>query len=199
MDRAVTAIIEEAAEFGIGRTPYEAGTPSKWFVTCKCGTTEYFGCPAETQPHATVAKIRKRGWRISERQSPVCKLCAIKERPVKQDHITWNTNPKIARKVYALLDDHFNEETKLYRSGWNDDKIAAEIQTSVEVVTRIREEAYGKLAEDPALQALRDDIELVRMETIELQTQFNTNVATMLDKLSDLEKRLVETTAKKAV
>lgn len=118
---------------------------------------------------------------------------------MKQDHITWNTNPKIARKVYALLDDHFNEETKLYRSGWSDAKIAAEIQTSVEVVSRIREEAYGKLAQDPALQALRDDIELARMETIELQTQFNTNVATMLDKLAGLEKRLVETTVNKAV
>ena len=39
------------------------------------------------------------------------------------------------------LDDHFDEGTKRFKSGWDDAKIAAELDASPEIVPRIRREA----------------------------------------------------------
>lgn len=76
-------------------------------------------------------------------------------------------DPKIARLIYASLDEHFDEVRRLYRSGWSDERIAKEIETSPVIVSRIRAAAYGELAEDPKITALRDDLELIRMEVEE--------------------------------
>ena len=73
-------------------------------------------------------------------------------------------DPKIAKRIYRKLDEVFDEDKRRFATGWTDEKIAKEIGTSPELVTRIRREAYGELAEDPAIVTLRDDIIMATME-----------------------------------
>lgn len=195
MNMSASNIIAEAAELGLEvRRP--EGLPAHYVTVCrKCQEETGHSYPLTFQPHVMATKLRNRGWSISRKEKPMCPKCMARERSERvgmkvADHITWSTNPKIARKVYGLLDDHFNEETKLYRSGWNDAKIAKEIDISVEVVLRIREEAYGRLAEDPAMQSLRDDFEMLKMELADYQLKVSKDIAVMFEKIADAEKRI---------
>jgi hypothetical protein len=74
-----------------------------------------------------------------------------------------NPAPKIVRAVYSTLEDHFDDGARRYHTGWDDAKVAAHVGTSPQIVKALREEAFGKLAEDPRLGPLREDIELQRM------------------------------------
>jgi len=73
-------------------------------------------------------------------------------------------DPKIARRIYAMLDERFIDDKRIYQPGWSDEKVATTLGVSVEIVMNIRRTAYGELAEDPKVTQLRDDIELLRME-----------------------------------
>lgn len=92
-------------------------------------------------------------------------------------------SPKIARLVFAALEDHLDMERMLYRDGYSDERVAKETGAAVEYVTRIRADAFGELAEDPVISALRDDVELLRLE---IGDQWKR----LLDKISELAKRL---------
>lgn len=92
-------------------------------------------------------------------------------------------SPKIARSVFAALEDHLDTEKMLYRDGYSDERIAKETGAAVEYVTRIRADAFGELAEDPVISALRDDVELLRLE---IGDQWKR----LLDKINELAKRL---------
>jgi broad-specificity NMP kinase len=70
---------------------------------------------------------------------------------------------KIARRVMALLDEHFDETLRLYRGGWSDQKIADSATVSAEAVKTIRREAYGELSEDQEVTDLREEIELLKI------------------------------------
>lgn len=103
-------------------------------------------------------------------------------------------NLKLARKVYAALDEHFDEDKKMYRDGWNDLTISKSLGVSQDVVTRIRREAYGELAMDPKLAKLSDDIELLRMEYDDAQQK----MVAVSTRLVALEAQLRGYTARKA-
>lgn len=89
-------------------------------------------------------------------------------------------NPKIVVKVITMLNEHFDLEKRLYHSGWSDERIAREAGTSLIFVVGYREDAYAKLAEDPEMTKLRDDIRALE----ELQAQHVTEFGR---KLSDLK------------
>jgi hypothetical protein len=109
-------------------------------------------------------------------------------------------DPKIARRIYAALDEHFDEDRKLYRTGWADAKVAETLDVSIDLVTRIRREAYGELAEPPEIQGFRDDLELLRMQVVDDSMQAATRTADMLAKISELEGRIAANPAlRKAV
>jgi len=96
---------------------------------------------------------------------------------------TLGPDPKLARKIYAALDDHFDDVKKRFAPGWDDQRIAKELDVSPELVIRIRREAYGELAEDPAISVLRDDVELLKMELADASDKLGKEYAGKLDDL----------------
>jgi hypothetical protein len=75
--------------------------------------------------------------------------------------------PKITHAVFQCLDGIFDPEKRLYKSGYTDQRVARECGTSEEVVTYLRTETFGALAEDPRISAIRDDLELLGLEAAE--------------------------------
>jgi hypothetical protein len=78
-------------------------------------------------------------------------------------------NPKIARPVITLLNEHFDTDTRLYHPGWSDERIAKEANAAIAFVIYNREEGgYGKLAEEPETTKMRNEI--IALETKVTQT-----------------------------
>ncbi len=200
MNKSVENIIKEAAELGIEFLTSAGKLTNRghWMTTCrKCSASAQHGYQMDIQPQVMATKMRNKGWQISKREQPLCPLCVNEIRNEaramnnKQQHqSTIGPNAKITRKIFNFLDDHFNEATRTYRLGWNDSKIAKEIDTSPELVIRIREEAYGALAEDPAIQGFRDELELLKMEVSDMVTRQSQEVATLMEKICEVEKRI---------
>ncbi len=71
---------------------------------------------------------------------------------------------KIARRVIGMLEEHFDDQLRVFRVGHSDQSIADSLGVSVEAVVKIRREAFGELAEDPKVKQMREDIELLAME-----------------------------------
>jgi len=199
MSRSLVAIEELANQFGLKRNRSTPGRAPPWQIECSaCHEPETFGWAASMPPFLMVKKLRQRGWQLSEKAPPVCPECQKKEKTVAKQEI--GPDPKIARKIYSALDEHFDESTHLYRAGWDDARIAKEIDTALVVVIRIRRDAYGDLAEDPAMQILRDDLEMLRMEANDMQVKFLSELAGQLHKIADMERRIEATPAlRKAV
>jgi len=163
----------------------------------RCPTEVLKGWEPNTSPSLMVRNMRRQGWLLDDREPPVCPACQKKEKeamrkptpdrvmtemisgkfspppPVAPVQLpappvaTLGPDPKLARRIYAKLDEVFNDTTRLYVRGWDDARVAQEVQTSALLVERIRREAYGELAEDPVLSELRDDLELHKMEIAE--------------------------------
>lgn len=182
------SIEAEAASYGIRKVTLAGTHTGRWRVECGCGTSVLKGWQPNSSPDLMVRNMRRQGWIIDWGRTPVCPACQQQQKEQQRTMTTNKTaslgpDPKIARRIYALLDDHFDEPRRVYKAGWSDERIAKEIDTSVQIVERIRREAYGELAEDPVVTALREDIELLRMETEE-------NQKTLLGKLAELELRI---------
>lgn len=72
--------------------------------------------------------------------------------------------PKITHAVFQQLDAVFDGAKRLYKHGWSDARVAKECGTSEDVVQYLRFETFGELAEDPRIQAIMDDIQLLSMQ-----------------------------------
>ena len=189
MTKTTQGILSEAAAFGITRTPYDKDKPTRWLVTCGCGFEEDHGWKATMQPESMASNLRGLGWKISPKHAPICQACQKKERPVSK-RPDLGPDPKIARRIYAALDDHFDEASKRFKTGWDDAKVAAELDVSPEIVIRIRREAYGEIAEPAEFQQWRDELALLRMEMEDLQRHYTTDVAEITNKITALETRI---------
>lgn len=75
--------------------------------------------------------------------------------------------PKITHAVFQTLDSVFDANKRLYKSGYTDQRVARDCGTSEDVVAYLRNETFGQLAEDPRISNIRDDLELLRMESAE--------------------------------
>lgn len=99
-------------------------------------------------------------------------------------------DPKMLRRVFAMLDDNFDTDRRLYRSGWSDERIAKEASASLEFVTKYRREAYGELAEHPEIGRLRDDIkamdELYTKQLKQLEGSFASQINELRSRLEKL-------------
>jgi len=193
--RILTALELDAAAIGFRKVHDVALNTTRWVVNCQgCGSESAHGWPFNTGPATMTRNMKKLGWELSAKIQK-CPECIEKERPVKAPAPQIGPDPKIARKIYALLDEHFDEGKRLYRPGWTDGKIAETIDVSTEIVVHIRRIGYGDLAEDPALQILRDDLEMLRMEAVELGNQFHIAVDAQLGKITELEARIANAPA----
>jgi uncharacterized Zn finger protein (UPF0148 family) len=134
----------------------------RWKIACsRCGAEVTHGWDQRISPEMMARNLKKQGWQVSHKP-PLCPACQKKEKTVVTAQA--GPDPKLARRIYQKLDEVFDEAKRRYAASWSDDKVAKDLGVSVELVAGIRDEAYGKLAEDPAIAALRDDIELFKMQ-----------------------------------
>ena len=207
---AVMQLEADAAHYGVIRTTDKDGR--RHFITT-CGHCQrQQGTFNSTFDHAdeVLTHFRKLGWIFDYKSSPYCtSQCQRSAKNAKriEDREKRRTeevnhkpqapplpapvaapsligpNPKIVVRVITMLNEHFDLEKRLYRSGWSDERIAKEADTSLTFVVGYREDAYAKLAEDPVTTKLREDIKAVE----DLQAQHAADVAAKLD---DLKARL---------
>jgi hypothetical protein len=78
---------------------------------------------------------------------------------------------RLQRRVMALLEAHFDDTAGAYRNGYSDARVAEETEAAVTAVERIRADAFGALAEDPRIAALREELELLSMVYEEERTR----------------------------
>lgn len=96
---------------------------------------------------------------------------------------TINPTPKITHAVFQHLDDVFDAEKRLYKAGYTDQRVAKDCGTTEEIVAYLRYETFGQLAEDPRYSAMRDDIELLRMESAETFAKLQKNLGELQSRL----------------
>lgn len=176
--KQIDFIEEEALKWGFKKVQRDGVTnkPAHWTIQCdECERVVEHTWDARTSPEIMVRNMRNAHWDVTYKGKARCPTCINKRESVVNKPLQ-NAGPdlKIARKIYAALDDHFNDEKKLYFPGWDDQRIAKELAVSPELVIRIRKEAYGELAESPEISMLRDDVELLKME---LKEQLDTIIA----------------------
>jgi len=87
------------------------------------------------------------------------------------------------RKVFALLEDHFDPAKGCYSSGYSDERIAKETNISVDGVKKYRVDGFGKLL--PPSEVAQIAIELRELETLHLKMDVE-----IKDRLKDLKARL---------
>lgn len=186
---ALREIERKAAEFGFAkvRVNLEGNQiDTRWRIVCAtCGKESDHRWQPATGPSMMVGNMRRAGWTVAAKTPPKCPACTNKReaKAVTTPKPEHGPTPQIARRLIAVLDDHFIEATRRYKPGWDDAKIAQEIGVSVITVETFRRSAYGELAEDPVMAELRDGLELLRMEIEDTRKAQDA-------KLADFEKRL---------
>ncbi len=73
------------------------------------------------------------------------------------------------RKVFTLLENHFDTENGCYNGDWSDEKVAKETGISKDAVKGYRVSAFGKIKPPSEVAILRQ--ELRELETFALQTE----------------------------
>ena len=201
-------LVLEAAKYNF--TYATRNDRAAWYVNCSvCNAESVVGAAHNTPPHLVATHFSKRGWNVGFKQPPICPDCQKANRMTKTLSIPTPTlqtapdpkiapdpklapdpriapDPKLARKVYAALDERFNETTRTYAAGWSDERVARELSVALPLVVGIRTSAYGELAEDPRIAKLREDVEFLRMEFEEEMTKLTAKYANRVEELQDL-------------
>jgi hypothetical protein len=185
-------LILEAAKYNF--TYATRNDRAAWYVNCSvCNAESVVGAPNNAPPQLIATHFSKRGWNVGFKQPPICPDCQKANRMTKTLSIPTPTptpqtapDPKIARKVYAALDERFNETTRTYAAGWSDERVAKELSVALPLVVGIRTSAYGELAEDPRITKLREDVEFLRMEFEEEMTKLTAKYANRVKELQEL-------------
>jgi hypothetical protein len=89
------------------------------------------------------------------------------------------------RKVFALLEDHFDPVEGMYKNAYSDKKVAAETGISVDAVKKYRVDGFGKLKAPSELVTLRQQID-------ELETLFLKTEAEMKAQIKDTRARILQ-------
>jgi ribosome-binding protein aMBF1 (putative translation factor) len=166
-----------------------------WDIECReCHTVSSHGWSHRTTAELAVKNLRRAGWEVEYGKKPLCGDCRKRHRAganvvkmfdaeavevdemvgavvtLKEEPASRPSGPdlKIARRIYSTLDEHFDESIKRYREGWSDRAVAEALDVSVEIVTRIRKEAYGEIAEDPRIKEMREEVEMIALGVAEV-------------------------------
>lgn len=181
------SIAVDAHKYGIKKALRDGISQAvHWTVACACGETVHVPGGSHSSPELMVKNMRQKGWDLREGKTPKCPSHSRKDnamtKPVAASEVAVipaSTGPsgKILRAVYSLLEDYFDVDRMLYKSGWTDTRISKEAGTAEGVVARIREESYGKLAEEPEISKLKDDLELLTLELDSSHRKLNDQLA----------------------
>lgn len=69
--------------------------------------------------------------------------------------------PASMRRVFNLLEEHFDAKLGRYAEGWNDRRVSEQTGVPMVHVTRIRDEAFGPIKADPELVAMQEKTALL--------------------------------------
>jgi hypothetical protein len=112
-------------------------------------------------------KDARRAARLAQEAEAFAALAQKIESHSDEGNAMNNPSMKITHTVFQLLDSVFDVNKRLYRAGYNDARVARDAGTTEEMVSKLRVEVYGELSEDPRIQAIKDDIELLNMQLTE--------------------------------
>ena len=70
-------------------------------------------------------------------------------------------SPASMRRVFNLLEEHFDAKLGYYAEGWNDRRVSEQTGVAMVHVTRIRDEAFGPIKADPELVAMQEKVALL--------------------------------------
>ena len=142
-------------------------------------------------PIAIFKRFQALGWIIGERNAkhnrcpdcqsargqkvnPNVELLKMAEN-VRQISEVRAATPIEFRKIQTLLDDHFDEGT--YLDGYDDERVAKEVNVPRALVTKVREEAWGPIKIDPIGRQILDEIEVVKSQIAEIEARVTKWVA----------------------
>lgn len=95
------------------------------------------------------------------------------------------TAMKAQADMFRLLADHFDTVDGRYVDGWSDEKIAKETGIAKATVADFRKAGFGEIKEDPAIAAIRADINALE----EIQREHAAGIA---QQLAELRARLAK-------
>lgn len=87
------------------------------------------------------------------------------------------------RKVFSILEDHFDAEAGCYAAGYSDEAIAKDTGISIEAVKNYRVSAFGKLKPPSEFYKVQQDL-------TELEKLYLTLESNMKESLKDLRARV---------
>ena len=183
----------DAAREGFYRTRDPQRNKQRWAVKCDtCGTERIWNMGDNAPIEFLKNAFHNAGW-VRHKDQCTCPNC-VKEAKMNK-HVAPAAevvaiNPKIQRKVFSLLDEHFDEDKRLYRLGWSDAAIAKEADTSEAFVVQLRRGAYGELAEDPHVTALKKDIASLGQEITDLGNDLLAKMGALEARQKELESRM---------
>lgn len=173
-----------------------------WRASCsKCNSHhEIDFSPSTPNPEMIFKRFRQAGWTLAKRHKTTCPDDHRKVKPVanRTDNPPMHASdavgsgykgmagnsdtpavaivpgdPKLARKLFALLDEVFDDKSRTYAKGQSDATVAHALSVSETYVKKVREEAYGKIAEDPVLAEIRKELRSLEEDSRTLTTMLN--------------------------
>jgi hypothetical protein len=172
----------------------------RWIVTCSNDGRESSCFHASFDSvNQLLTHFTRQGWIFNRKVSQYCSTqCArsAKEkqkierkedelkRPVLPPVPAIQPDPKIQRRIYRALEEHFDDVKKLYREGWSDERISKTEDVSLDFVIKCRREGFGELAEDPEIAKLSGDIKALE----ELFTAFAQQIGELKHRMDKLSK-----------
>lgn len=173
----------------------EAGGRREATGTCgfviKCGAchlSTYGGKPSDHRlpPEAVHQLFRKQGWIVGARHPAAnrCPRCQHSPKPPKEPTMPTlvpkdspavlpilprSLNGKEMRLVSGLLDEHFDDKLGAFDAGWDDEKIACEIDVPRAAVVKLREEGWGVIKVDRVIEGLKSEAASLRAMLVDLE------------------------------
>lgn len=168
-----------------GSLPYTvhfSETGYRAIAECGCGRTTEIGMRFRFPPEKVVQKIERRGWERVGQTEWRCPACIAERRNMRKGETMAKpaelkapslTVPNAAaqRKVFQLLEDHFDDAKGQYQVGWSDAKIGEETGLSEHYVAVVRREAFGEIKPPAELVGFKTEIEAVEQMVKDLKAR----------------------------
>ena len=136
----------------------------------------------------------KNGWEVAKKwKSAKCPACVANSEPNQSP--ANETQKRGMRMVMVALNEAYDDSSNCYEQGWSDQRIADDVEMSVEFVARIREEFFGPV-EDPRIGELRSALTQERSklqgEINELREMVRAIEKSASDRMDEIGRRLAK-------
>lgn len=160
----------------------------------QCRRLESINMRPDMPPDQVLKKFRQKGWETDQRHAKHCicpECCKPKPKPELKPQGFYMTQlkEKLAeamqpslvhvRRILGIVEGHFDEDKGRYTGGYDDRKVAAELNLPWAMVAKVREESGLKIKGDPEVLAIKDDL------------------ATLMEMARDLTGRIAQLEARK--